>query len=175
MAKARMATAALSGLGKLNNFLFGGIGKGELAARLSMDALGGVMAAAYTPGDIGDKAIAGLASTIGGAGGGLVATRMGSKLAPQLASGIGGIALDYAGSIGGDIGLSMLGEQAMKAKSYAMGEGYLSPFEKIGAEQQAQMRAALEQDILTQYGIAVPGAPIRQLSDPTLVQNGLGG
>ena len=30
MAKARMATAALSGLVKLNNFQFGGIGKGEL-------------------------------------------------------------------------------------------------------------------------------------------------
>ena len=170
-----MATAALSGLGKLNNFLFGGIGKGELAARLSMDALGGVMAAAYTPGDIGDKAIAGLASTVGGAGGGLVATRLGSKLSPQLANGIGGIALDYAGSIGGDIGLSMLGEQAMKAKSYAMGQVYYSQFEKLCLEQQDQMRQALEQDIIAQYGIAVPGAPIRQLSDPTLVENGLGG
>ena len=71
--------------------------------------------------------------------------------------------------------VSMLGEEAMKAKSYVMGDGYLSPFEKMGAEQQAQMRAALEQDILRQYGIAVPGAPLRQLSDPTLLENGLGG
>ena len=170
-----MATTALKGLGKINNLLFGGISKGELAARLGMDALGGAMAAAYTPGDIGDKAIAGIASTLGGAGGGLVATRLGSKVSPQLASGLGGIALDYAGSIGGDIGLSRLGEEVMKGKSYVMGEGYLSPFEKMGADQQAQMRAALEQDILRQYGIAVPGAPLRQLSDPTLLENGLGG
>ena len=170
-----MATAAMSGLGKLNKFLFGGIGKGELAARLGMDALGGVMAAAYTPGDIGDKAIAGLASTIGGAGGGLVTTRLGSKLSPALSQGIGGIALDYAGSIGGDLALSRLGEEAMKAKSYAMGQGYYSPFEKMSIEQQDQMRQALEQDIIAQYGLAVPGAPIRQLSDPTLLQNGLGG
>ena len=39
--------------------------------RLGTDLLGGFMAAAYTPGDLGDKFIAGTASTLGGAAGGL--------------------------------------------------------------------------------------------------------
>ena len=50
--------------GKALQYLTKGIGPGEMTARLSMDALGGLMAAAYTPGDLGDKLIAGTASTL---------------------------------------------------------------------------------------------------------------
>ena len=58
------------------------------------------MAAAYIPGDLGDKLIAGSAATIGGAAGGLALGKLGGK--NQLAS----IGLDMAGSIGGDMLLS---------------------------------------------------------------------
>ena len=167
-----MAGTALK---KLKDIIIGDMNNAELAARFGMDALGGGMAMMYTPGDIGDKLIAGAASTVGGAMGGITAGRIGGAISPGLNQGLPGIAIDAVGSIGGDIGLSMLGEEAMKAKSYAMGKGYLSPFEKMGVEQQQELRQALEQDILRQYGMAVPGAPLAQLSDPTLAANGLGG
>ena len=51
----RMAGAAL-GLGKS---LFKGMGPTEIVGRLAPDALFGVMEGAMTPGDLGDKVIAG--------------------------------------------------------------------------------------------------------------------
>ena len=164
MSKARFAGDALK---KLKDLIIGDMSNTELAARFGMDALGGGMAMMYTPGDIGDKLIAGAASTVGGAMGGIAAGRIGGAISPGLNQGLPGIAIDTLGSIGGDIGLSLLGEEAMKAKSYIGGQGYLSPYDKMSQEQQMQMRDALEQDILRQYGFAVPGAPLSQLSDPT--------
>ena len=111
----RMAGQALGWLTK-------GIGKGELAARLGMDAIGGTMAAAYTPGDIGDKLIAGTAATLGGAGGGLLLGKLGGP-------GVLGTALDFAGSMGGDMAASLAGEQVMKAKSALMGQGFKTPYQ----------------------------------------------
>ena len=164
MSKARFAGDALK---KLKDFIIGDMSNTELAARFGMDALGGGMAMMYTPGDIGDKLIAGAASTVGGAMGGIAAGRIGGAINPGLNAGLPGIAIDTLGSIGGDIGLSMLGEEAIKAKSYLGGEGYLSPYDKMSVEQQTELRKALEQDILRQYGLAVPGAPLSQLSDPS--------
>ena len=136
------------------------IGAGEMAARLGMDAIGGTMAAIYTPGDIGDKLIAGTASTIGGAAGGLMLGKVGGP-------GIMGTALDFGGSMLGDIGASMLGEQAMKGKSALQGEGFRTPWEKMSDEQQKMMAEQIKNDVLRQYGLAVPGAPIAQYSDPS--------
>ena len=140
--------------------LIGGISKEELAVRLGTDALGGLMAAAYTPGDLGDKLIAGTASTLGGAAGGLALGKLGGN--NQLI----GVGLDMAGSIGGDMIASRAGEEVMKGKSYLQGEGYMSPYEKLGKEQQEQLAAAIQQDVLRQYGLLVPGAPIHY-ADPT--------
>ena len=147
--------------GNALGFFTKGVGKGEMAARLMGDGLGGLMAAAYTPGDLGDKLIAGAASTVGGAAGGLVLGKLGGG------NPIAGLALDFAGSVGGDIGASMLGEQVMKAKSAAQGEGFLTPYEKLGKEQQDQLAAAIKQDMLRQYGMAVPGAPMQYIRDDT--------
>ena len=148
----RFAGSALGNLVK-------GISKEELAVRLGTDALGGLMAAAYTPGDLGDKLIAGTASTIGGAAGGLALGKLGGP-------GIIGVGLDMAGSIGGDLIASRVGEEVMKGKSYLQGEGYMNPYEKLGQEQQQQLAAAIQQDVLRQYGLLVPGAPIHY-ADPT--------
>ena len=155
----RFALQALQGLKSIPRVLTKDLGKGELALRLGQDALGGLMAAAYTPGDLGDKLIAGTASTIGGAAGGLALGKLGG-------SGLIGTGLDMAGSIGGDILASRVGEEVMKGKSYLQGEGYMNPYEKLNAEQQQALAAAIQQDVLRQYGLVVPGAPM-QYADPT--------
>ena len=150
-------------IGKVGRFagsLLKGVPREEMFVRLGTDALGGLMAAAYTPGDLGDKLIAGSAATIGGAAGGLALGKLGGK--NQLAA----VGLDMAGSIGGDMLLSRMGEEIMKGKSYMQGEGYMSPYEKLGAEQQQALAAAIQQDVLRQYGLMVPGAPM-QYADPT--------
>ena len=136
--------------GNALKFLTKDIGRGEMAARLSMDALGGLMAAAYTPGDLGDKLIAGTASTLGGATGGLVLGKLGSGN-PML-----GTALDFAGSIGGDMAASVLGEQVMKGKSALQGEGFRSPYQKLNEEQQRQLAEAVRADVMRQYGLIAP-------------------
>ena len=137
--------------GKALQYLTKGIGPGEMTARLSMDALGGLMAAAYTPGDLGDKLIAGTASTLGGAAGGLALGKLGAGN-PML-----GTALDFAGSIGGDMAASVLGEQVMKGKSALQGEGFRSPYQKLSDEQQKQLAEAIRADVLRQYGLIAPG------------------
>ena len=136
--------------GKVFQYLTKGIGPTEMTARLSMDALGGLMAAAYTPGDLGDKLIAGTASTIGGAAGGLALGKLGAGN-PML-----GTALDFAGSIGGDMAASVLGEQVMKGKSALQGEGFRSPYQKLSDEQQKQLAEAIRADVMRQYGLIAP-------------------
>jgi len=145
--------------GKALQYLTKGIGPGEMAARLSMDALGGLMAAAYTPGDLGDKLIAGTASTLGGAAGGLALGKLGAGN-PLL-----GTALDFAGSIGGDMAASVLGEQVMKGKSALQGEGFRSPYQKLSDEQQKQLAEAIRADIMQQYGLIAPSTVA--YADPT--------
>ena len=150
---------AVQALKNIPGMLTKDLSKGELALRLGQDALGGLMAAAYTPGDLGDKLIAGTASTVGGAAGGLALGKLGG-------SGLIGTGLDMAGSIGGDILASRVGEEVMKGKSYLQGEGYMNPYEKLNAEQQQALASAIQQDVLRQYGLMVPGAPM-QYADPT--------
>ena len=145
--------------GSALKYLTKGIGPGEMTARLSMDALGGLMAAAYTPGDLGDKLIAGTASTLGGAAGGLALGKLGAGN-PML-----GTALDFAGSIGGDMAASMLGEQVMKGKSALQGEGFRSPYQKLSDEQQKQLAEAIRADVMRQYGLIAPGTIA--YADPT--------
>ena len=150
---------AFDAVKKLGGFLTKDISKGELALRLGQDLLGGGMVAAYTPGDLGDKLIAGTASTLGGAAGGLALGKLGG-------SGLVGTGLDMAGSIGGDLLASRVGEEVMKGKSYLQGEGYATPYEKLNAKQQEELAAAIQQDILRQYGLVVPGAPVHY-ADPS--------
>ena len=133
--------------GQALKFLTKDISKGEMAFRLGTDAIGGGMVMMYTPGDLGDKLIAGAASTVGGAAGGLALGKLGGP-------GMLGNALDIVGSVGGDIGASVVGEQVMKGKSAIQGQGFKSPYEKIAEEQQKQMEEQIKQQILRQmqYG-----------------------
>ena len=55
------------------------MGPADIALRLGPDAMFGVMEGAMTPGDLGDKIIAGSGSAIGGAMGGLALGKLGGN------------------------------------------------------------------------------------------------
>ena len=100
----------------LFKFLKGGMSNQDLAARLMGDIFGGGMAAFYTPGDLGDKAIAGITDAAFSGALGLGAGRL---VGPN--SGILGFGADMAGSMAGmEVGRAV-GDQAMRAKDSLMG------------------------------------------------------
>ena len=135
----RMAGQALGGLWKHS-----GATNVERVMRLGPDMVFGGMAAANTPGDFGDKLIAGGTQAIGSIGLGLGASKI---------PGIRGTALegmaDMTGSIAGDFGGMYVGDALLRAKG-----GGTTPWEKMQMEGNEQMRAELEQQILRQYGLA---------------------
>lgn len=163
MSKTRMAAQLLSKLGSgSKNLLFGDMTKGQLIGRLAPDLLFGGLAAAQTPGDLGDKLIAGSASAIGGGLGGLAVGRAAGRLGAN--DTIQNIA-DFAGSMGGDVAGMYAGDAVMRGKDYLMGGKGLTPYERMGDEQQRQFAANLERQILAQYGL-LPGTR-EQYADPT--------
>ena len=139
----------------------------DLAMRLGYDAVFGGLAAAQTPGDIGDKAIAGLMSAGGGGVGGLALGRLGGK--NQYLTNV----LDMAGSIGGDFGGMALSDASLRLKDRVGGGMGQTPWEKMGSEQQADYAKELEQQILRQYGI-FPGTREQYARDDFMIDNGLG-
>ena len=164
MAKARMAMDAIRALGGgTKNLLFGSMGKKEIAQRLAFDAVFGGMAAVQTPGDLGDKLIAGGSTFVGGGLTGLAAggavRRMGG---PQWLEGTA----DMVGSFGGDYLGMMAGDSLQRGKDKLMGGEGLTPWERMGAEQQAQFAQELEQQILRQYGL-IPGSREQYAVDPS--------
>lgn len=159
----RMAGKGLTALaGGTKNLLFGSMGKKEIAQRLAFDAVFGGMAAVQTPGDLGDKLIAGGSTFVGGGLTGLAAggavRRMGG---PQWLEGTA----DMVGSFGGDYLGMMAGDSIQRGKDKLMGGEGLTPWERMGAEQQAQYAQELEQQIMAQYGI-IPGTR-EQYADPS--------
>ena len=127
--------------------------KGEIAGRLAPDAIFGVMAGAMTPGDLGDKIIAGGGQAIGGGLGGLGLSKLGSKVG---IGGMGSMGLDMAGSFGGDYAGMFAADQLMKGKDKLSGGKGQTPWEKMGEQQQQEQADQLRQQILWQYGL-VPG------------------
>jgi hypothetical protein len=163
MAKARMAMEALGKLGSgTRNLLFGDMNAKQIAGRLGFDAMFGGMAAFQTPGDLGDKLIAGGTAFAGGGLTGLAAGGI-ARRTPGLRSLEG--AADFVGSFGGDYLGMMAGDSLQRGKDKLMGGEGLTPWERMGAEQQAQYAQELEQQILTQYGL-IPGTR-EQYADPS--------
>ena len=135
----------------------GKITAGSLAGRFAPDAFFGVLAASQTPGDMGDKIIAGTTSALGGGlGGAGVTTLTGGRL---------GQFGEFAGGFGGDYLGMMVGDQLSRGKDLLMGGSGQTPYERMSEEQQRQFAAQLEQQILSQYGI-LPGTR-EQYADPT--------
>lgn len=144
---------------KLPARLFSGMSKGEIAGRLAPDAIFGVMAGAMTPGDLGDKLIAGGGQAIGGGLGGIALSKAGGKIAGLAGKEIPGMAsmgLDMTGSFGGDYAGMFAADQLMKAKDKMSGGVGQTPWERMSAEQQQQMQAEMEQQLLWQHGL-IPG------------------
>ena len=155
----RMAGQALKAGPKAVQWLTKGIGPGEMALRVVPDIGFGVLAATQTPGDIGDKLIAGGTQALGGVTGGLLGGKLGGN--NQILSNM----LDMGGSVAGDFAGMAVGDNAQRIKDRMMGGEGLTAWERMGANEQAQYAQALEQQILSQYGI-IPGTR-EQYADPT--------
>ena len=104
MAKGRMAGMAMDAL----KWLFKGDDAGQIALRVIPDVGFGVLEGVLTPGDLGDKVIAGAGTALGGVTGGAALGKLGgnSMAARQL--------LDITGSVGGDFAGRAVAEQFQK-------------------------------------------------------------
>ena len=104
------------------------VGPGDIAGRLSMDAVFGLMTAANTPGSALDKTIAGSTTTLGGGlGGALLAGALPRgmrhnphvRMLTELAGGVGG---DMVGMAAGDAILRMKSPDGMSVRDRQMKE-----------------------------------------------------
>ena len=153
ISKGRMAMDALK-------FLFKGQSKGELALRLAPDIMFGGLEAAMTPGDLGDKIIAGTGSAVGATTGGLLLGKLGrgNLLATQ--------ALDLAGSLSGDFAGRAGADAVLKGKDLVMGGKGQTPYERLSEQQQVDLRKAIKTQVLADLGL-LPGSAQQYLTDPT--------
>lgn len=123
----------------------GGVTAGNIAANFAPDAVFGVMQGAMTPGDLGDKLIAGGSTAIGGALGGVGAVSALGKFGQQ---GGGRMLAEFGGGMIGDMVGQSAGDAVLRAKG-----GGTTPWEKLQQEGDQQYRQQLERQILAQYGI----------------------
>ena len=141
-----------SGIGKA---LFGTMNKGQIINRLAPDAFFGGIAALQTPGDIGDKLIAGTTSAVGGGLGGLALGRAGQRFGDTA-----GFMADMAGSIGGDMVGMSVGDGLQRGKDSLMGGTGQTAYERMSAEQQAQFAEQIRRQTLAGAGL-MPGVQER--------------
>ena len=146
----------------LNDYMGpGGVTPTNLAMNFGFDAGFGVLQGINTPGDLGDKLIAGTTSAVGGAMGGVGAVGMLGKYKNNPALRMMG---EFGGGYGGDMMGQMVGDGLLRAKG-----GGTTPWEKIQQDGDAQYRAQLEREILAQHGIGGYNVP-----DYFMGENGLG-
>jgi len=135
----------------------------ERIARLGPDAVFGTMAAVQTPGDLGDKLIA------GGTQAGL---SLGLGLGASKIPGIRGTALegmaDLGGSMVGDYAGMALGDSLQRLKG-----GGLTAWEREAQKNDEIYRRQMEEEFLRKYGILGQQPQVAYGSDPFLVDNGL--
>jgi len=165
----RMAGQALANSafkGGLGKAIFGEMSKGQIASRLAPDAIFGGLAALQTPGDIGDKLVAGGASALGGGLGGLALSRAAG--ARGFGEGVQ-LAADFGGSILGDMGGMAVGDVVMRGKDKLMGGAGQTPYERMSTQQQAQFADEIRRQTLAGAGL-VPG-----VRDQFMYENGLAG
>ena len=136
---------------------------GEIGMRVAPDAIFGTLAGAMTPGDLGDKLIAGTTATVGGATGGLVGRGLVGAAAPKLLNNpMVDITTEMVGGLSGDMAGQGVADALLRLKG-----GGTTPYEKMAAEQQRE----LEQQILRGYLSGKGGYPS---NDYFLQENGLG-
>ncbi len=152
----RKAGQALSGLGRTgfvqNASALMPKSAAEWGMRVAPDAIFGTLAGAMTPGDLGDKLIAGGAATAGGALGGLALRGAVGGIAPKVMNNaVADITSEMVGGIGGDIMAQGVADNILRMKG-----GGTTPYEKMANDQQKQ----LEQQILQQYLSGKGGYPM---------------
>ncbi len=123
----------------------GGVTAGNIAANFAPDAVFGVMQGAMTPGDLGDKLIAGGSTAIGGALGGVGAV---SALGKFGQSGGGRMLAEFGGGMLGDMVGQGAGDVVLRAKG-----GGTTPWEKLQQQGDQEYRQQLEREVLAAYGI----------------------
>jgi hypothetical protein len=141
-----------SGIGKA---LFGTMDKGQVIGRLTPDAFFAGVAALQTPGDIGDKLIAGTTSAVGGGLGGLALGRAAARFGNSAS-----FMADMAGSIGGDMVGMSVGDGLQRGKDSLMGGTGQTAYERMSAEQQAQFAEQIRRQTLAGAGL-MPGVQER--------------
>jgi hypothetical protein len=147
-------TAARGGLGAVKKFAGkaladymgpGGVTAGNIAANFAPDAVFGVMQGAMTPGDLGDKLIAGGSTAIGGALGGVGAVSALGKFGQE---GGGRMLAEFGGGMLGDMVGQSAGDVVLRAKG-----GGTTPWEKVQQQGDQEYRQQLEREVLAAYGI----------------------
>ena len=152
MAGTKLASSPMFTKG-IGNAVFGDMTKSQIAMRLAPDAAFGVLGGVMTPGDLGDKLIAGGTQAIGGGIGGLAVGRgLGKIGAGETVQTIG----DFVGSYGGDFAGMAVGDSMMRGKDRLFGGSGQTPYEKMSEEQQKQLVAQIRQQTLQGVG-AMPG------------------
>ena len=165
-AKGKVARGAVSkGLRKAGTRLGAAAGdtKDERVMTFAPDLFFGGLTALNTPGDAGDKLIAGTSDAVFGGLGGIGLT---AAIGPQRLGKYRFMA-DMAGSMGGAYAGMAVGDQLMRTKDAMAGGKGQTPFERLSE----QDRKRLEENLLAQYGLA--GRNLTQY-DPFLEVNGLG-
>lgn len=146
----------------LNDYMGpGGVTPTNLAMNFGFDTGFGVLQGINTPGDLGDKLIAGTTSAVGGAMGGVGAVGMLGKYKNNPALRMMG---EFGGGMIGDMGGQMVGDTVMRAKG-----GGMTPWERVQQEGDQDYRQQIERQILAQYGVGGYNQP-----DLFMQENGLG-
>jgi hypothetical protein len=122
------------------------VGPGDVAGRLSMDAIFGLMTAANTPGSALDKTIAGTTTTLGGGlGGALLAGALpkGMRHSQHIRP-----IVELAGGVGGDMLGMSAGDAILRMKS----PDGKSERDRLMEQADAEYRAQIERGVLQQLG-----------------------
>ena len=117
------------------------------------------MEGVMTPGDLGDKIIAGSGAAIGGATGGLALGKLGGSTPA-------GFLLDMGGSIAGDMVGRAGSDMILRGKDKISGGEGLTPYEKMGRQQQLEMMQAGKTQALAELGL-LPSSYQQYLTDPS--------
>ena len=131
-------------------YMGGPVNAGNVFANFGPDAFFGVLQGVTTPGDLGDKIIAGSTAAAGGALGGVAGTVGLGKVFNKGKIPEGGLRVlgEFGGGFGGDMVGQAVGDVALRIKG-----GGTTPFEKVQQSQDQEYRKQIEREILASLGL----------------------
>ena len=154
----------------VTNYLGGPATAKNQAEKFGLDAVFGVMAGMNTPGDLGDKLIAGTTVGTSGALGGMLGTSaVGALRGGKMPTGFGRQMTEVGGSILGD----EVGFAASEGLQRLKGGGQTG-YERMAADGDQQYRQQLEEEFMRKYGL-LPSVPssLNYGQDYFMQENGL--